>query len=292
MWSEEENSDYNERKQLGEEDDLEEREMKSRTGDNRFEVDSEFSESQKDDTSEAESEEENLEHESDSESDGGDSDAERENAEALKPDVKPLTAEKLAKFQAKLAKTGVCFMSRIPPFMKHTKLRSILSKYGEIGRIYLNPEDPKVTARRKKYKKNRRQNFVEGWIEFMDKKTARQVAELLNNTNFGGKKRSRYYDDIWNIKYLPKFKWNHLTEQLAYEKKVKEQKLRAEMAQAKRENKLYLKNVEKAKMIEAISEKKKRKGEQMESKVNRQFKQRKVQQEPKKATLKTSIFTN
>jgi ESF2/ABP1 family protein len=228
----------------------------------------------------------------DSEFEDFNSDTERENIEALKADIKPLDAEKLAKFQEKIAKSGVCYMSRIPPFMKHTKLRSMLSTYGVIGRIYLNPEDPKIAARRKKYKKNKRQNFVEGWIEFTDKKVARQVAELLNNNNMGGKKRSRYYDDIWNIKYLPKFKWSHLTDQLAYERKVKEQKLRAEMSQAKRENQEYLQNVEKAKMIEAITEKKKKRGQEMENQVKRQYKQRKVQQEPKKASLRTNIFTN
>jgi len=30
----------------------------------------------------------------------------------------------------------------------------------------------------------------------------------------GGKKRGFYYDDLWNIKYLPKFQWIHLTEKL------------------------------------------------------------------------------
>ena len=30
----------------------------------------------------------------------------------------------------------------------------------------------------------------------------------------GGKKRGFYYDDLWNIKYLPKFQWTHLTEKL------------------------------------------------------------------------------
>jgi ESF2/ABP1 family protein len=50
-----------------------------------------------------------------------------------------------------------------------------------------------------------------------------------------------------------------LTEQIAYELKVKEQKLKTELSQARRENNLYLKNVDKAKMIENIHEKKKRK---------------------------------
>jgi ESF2/ABP1 family protein len=198
---------------------------------------------------------------------------ETENENALKP----LTKENLMLFEERLIKSGVCYMSRIPPFMKHTKLRSMLSKYGEIGRIYLNPEDAKIAMRRKKYKKNKRVNYVEGWIEFMDKSVARKVSILLNNTNMGGKKRSYYYDDIWNVRYLPKFKWNHLTEQLAYELKVKEQKLKNEMSQAKRENKLYLKNVEKAKMIEAIEAKNIKKGNpESVVKVNRNFRQRKA----------------
>ncbi|KAJ3273268.1 Activator of basal transcription 1 [Terramyces sp. JEL0728] len=205
-----------------------------------------------------------------------------ENARALKP----LDEKSLKDFQAKIEKTGVCYMSRVPPFMKHTKLRSMLSKYGEIGRIYLNPEDAKIAARRKKYKHNKRQNFVEGWIEFMDKKIARKVAALLNNTNMGGKKRGYYYDDIWNIKYLPKFKWNHLTEQLAYELKVKEQKLRTEMDQVKRENKMYLKNVEKAKMLEAIS---KRKGESLQHK-NQEEPKRKNEEEPKRKVKQRKVI--
>lgn len=30
----------------------------------------------------------------------------------------------------------------------------------------------------------------------------------------GGKKRSSFYYDLWNIKYLSKFKWDDLTEEL------------------------------------------------------------------------------
>jgi hypothetical protein len=30
----------------------------------------------------------------------------------------------------------------------------------------------------------------------------------------GGRKRSYYAYDLWNIKYLPKFKWHHLTERI------------------------------------------------------------------------------
>ncbi|KAJ3257375.1 RNA-binding ATPase activator esf2 [Boothiomyces macroporosus] len=213
------------------------------------------------------------EHSDNEHSDNDNEDGLKENEKALKP----LDDKSLKDFQARIEKTGVCYMSRIPPFMKHTKLRSMLTKYGEIGRIYLNPEDPRIAARRKKYKHNKRQNFVEGWIEFMDKKIARKVASLLNNTNMGGKKRGYYYDDIWNIKYLPKFKWHHLTEQLAYELKVKEQKIKTEMDQVKRENKMYLKNVEKAKMVEAIKQRKETKEPQKNA-----SEKRKTEEEPKR----------
>ena len=43
-------------------------------------------------------------------------------------------------------------------------------------------------------------------------------ALALNGTQIGGKKRHNlFYDDIWTIKYLPKFKWQNLTEKLAYD---------------------------------------------------------------------------
>ena len=219
--------------------------------------------------------------EQDSDQEDGDQDSDLDMTEPARL-VKPLSSEKLLKFQAKLEASGVVYLSRIPPFMKPTKLRSLLAKYGKLGRIYLAPEDPKVTARRKKYKHNKRQNYVEGWVEFLDKKVARSTAQLLNSSNIGGKKRSYYYDDIWNMKYLPRFKWNHLTEQIAYELKVREHKLKTELSQAKRENKMYVKNVEKAKMIEGMQEKKRAKAsEEPKSldQIKRSFKQRRVMQE-------------
>ena len=44
-----------------------------------------------------------------------------------------------------------------------------------------------------------------------------------------------------------RFKWSHLTERLAYEKAVHQQKMRNEISQAKREAEFFQSNVEKAK---------------------------------------------
>ncbi|RHZ53040.1 hypothetical protein Glove_452g6 [Diversispora epigaea] len=173
--------------------------------------------------------------------------------------VKPLTSEKLKKFEKEQNKTGLVYLSRIPPFMKPSKIKHLLSRYGEIGRAYLVPEDHKIRERRAKYRGDRRQNYTEGWIEFLDKKVAKNVASTLNTQPIGGKKRSYYYDDLWNIKYLPKFKWNHLTEQIAYENAMRTKRLQAEISQGHRENKEYIKKVEKAKMLQNIENKKQRK---------------------------------
>ena len=67
--------------------------------------------------------------------------------------------------------------------------------------------------------------------------------------------------DLWNLKYLSKFKWSHLTEKVAYERRVREQKLRVEMMQARRENASYVQMVETGKKLDKIEERKRKRGE-------------------------------
>ena len=74
--------------------------------------------------------------------------------------------------------------------------------------------DPKRAYLRKKYTSTKKPHFTEGWVEFKDKKIARSVAEMLNAQPIGGKKGTRWRDDVWTMKYLPKFKWSMLTEQV------------------------------------------------------------------------------
>lgn len=131
--------------------------------------------------------------------------------------------------------------------------------------------------------------FPVGWVEFLDKKLARRVAEALNGTIFGGKKSSYYHDDIWCIKYLPRFKWHHLTDKSAcvqwsfllhelpflvygpsvvrsqppsphprcgrrYDKAAREKRLAAEMAQVRRETDQFVAQVAHAKRMEKARE--------------------------------------
>jgi ESF2/ABP1 family protein len=46
---------------------------------------------------------------------------------------------------------------------------------------------------------------------------AKLAALTLNGQKMVNKKHNFYSEDIWNLKYLAKFKWYHLTEKLAHD---------------------------------------------------------------------------
>ncbi|KAG8993934.1 RNA-binding ATPase activator esf2 [Tulasnella sp. JGI-2019a] len=73
---------------------------------------------------------------------------------------------------------------------------------------------------------------------------------MLNARPIGGKRGSRWKDDIWTMKYLPKFKWPMLTEHLAHEAAEHTARLRAELSQSRHEQSDYIRQVELAKSIE------------------------------------------
>jgi hypothetical protein len=54
--------------------------------------------------------------------------------------LKLLTPKALAAFQAAQKRAGVIYISRIPPGMRPTKIRHLMSAYGDIGRVYLQQE--------------------------------------------------------------------------------------------------------------------------------------------------------
>ncbi|KRX06079.1 hypothetical protein PPERSA_01157 [Pseudocohnilembus persalinus] len=142
-----------------------------------------------------------------------------------------------------LNKKGVCYISRIPPYMTATFLRGLLEDFG-IERMYLVPELESKRLMRQKRGGNKSRSYVEGWVEFTDKRVARAVAEQLNCTKMVNKKNSFYSEDLWSIKYLPKFKWNNLTEKFAYDAKMRKQKMAQQMIMAKKERDFINKKME------------------------------------------------
>lgn len=80
--------------------------------------------------------------------------------------------------------------------------------------IRLLSVDAKRAYTRRKHTGSKERQYTEGWVEFVDKRIGRSVAGMLNARPIGGKRGSRWKDDIWTMKYLPKFKWPMLTEHL------------------------------------------------------------------------------
>mmetsp|Transcript_57152 Transcript_57152/g.66810 ORF Transcript_57152/g.66810 Transcript_57152/m.66810 type:complete len:308 (-) Transcript_57152:50-973(-) len=190
-----------------------------------------------------------------------DKDTDRDNSYSRKPSkskrkkkVHKLKMSEVENFNAKLAKRGVIYIARIPPQMNPAKVKSLLSEFGEVTRVFLVEEDASIKKKRKRNGGGWGKRFTEGWIEYASKSVAKRVAQDLNTTPITNDKRSVHADDLWNLKYLRKFQWSHLTEKVAYERRVREQRLKMDMMQAKRENAAFVGLVEKGKRFDYIEE--------------------------------------
>jgi ESF2/ABP1 family protein len=109
---------------------------------------------------------------------------------------------------------------------------------------------------------------------------------MLNAQPIGGNKGTRWRDDIWTMKYLPKFKWNMLTEQVAHEAAIHAAKLRVELSQSRSEQQEYLKNVELARVLDKRAEKKREKGEEFQLKPLRERPKKRVIEESESSSRK------
>ncbi|VDK45325.1 unnamed protein product [Anisakis simplex] len=190
-------------------------------------------------------------------------------------------------------KSGIIYFQSLPPLFTVSKMRDEMSKLGEVGRIYLQAE------KRRNSMGKVRKRFVEGWVEFKDKRLAKRIAASLNATPVGGKRRSASRETLWTMKYLSGFKWTHLKEQVAYEQKVEQQRMRAEISQVKRQANFFAEQVEKGKQLKKLEEKVLKKGGEWD-KFQRQVQQRSVvkkrkakeTESPSSEDLMKMIFTD
>ncbi|TLD39485.1 hypothetical protein E2P81_ATG00472 [Venturia nashicola] len=175
------------------------------------------------------------------------------------PRKKSKLARKLAKSMEKASKTGVVYVSRVPPFMKPHTLKNLLSPFAPsgLGRIFLTPEDPTSHKSRVKSGGNKKRSFLDGWVEFSDKEEAEIAVDTLNTRPIGGKKGGYYHDDVWCLKFLSGFKWRQLTEEIANQNAERAAKLRAQATVDRKETREFLANVEQAKKLDGMEKKRK-----------------------------------
>ncbi|KAK0525445.1 RNA-binding ATPase activator esf2 [Tilletia horrida] len=185
--------------------------------------------------------------------------------------VQPLSKSELEAYQRKQRKKGIIYISSIPHGMTPPKVRHLLGGFGDIERIYLH-DGTQGKFGSEQSKRRSSAHYTEGWVEFAKKRVAKQVAEILNAEPIGtaliaagvkaprgsgaagsssknaGEAR-RWKDHVWTMKYLPGFKWNMLTEQMAAERASRTARLRTELAQSALEQKDYLRKVERARIM-------------------------------------------
>lgn len=170
-------------------------------------------------------------------------------------DRKQKMKEKFVAYQEAEDKKGIVYLPRIPPYMKASYIREYFKRYKPV-RIYLTPEDENIRKDRERKGGNRSRKYIDGWIEFEDKRIAKYVATNLNGSKVGGKKKHYYHEDIWSLKYLPKFKWRNLTEKMEYDRQVRQRRLHELLRRSKKNIDVYIGKSEKSKKIKAILTKK------------------------------------
>merc|ERR1712170_215161 len=187
-------------------------------------------------------------------------------------------------------KPGILWISSIPEGMNPAIIRQIFSKYGDVARIYLEPysqnSGPSGDAKdlldtsksRKKKNSYNSGRFKEGWIEFESKTKAKQIAENLNMQEIAEKKHGAWSGQFWSLKYLSKFKWENLHEQLEHERQVRKKVIREEFQKAKEEQNEYLKQVAESKKVKSIAKRKNIEGSDNKNNSSKEvkIKQRKV----------------
>ncbi|MES1911458.1 MAG: hypothetical protein MHM6MM_003882 [Cercozoa sp. M6MM] len=181
-----------------------------------------------------------------------------------------VSREEVEEFNRRERKKGVVYLPSLPPFMQPSRVRDLLGQHGTVTRVYLAPQEQKTAK-----KKTKRVHYTDGWVEFEHKKQAKRVAKMLNGQQIGGPRRSRFYYDTWNIKYLSGFKWSQLTARVAEESHERDLKVREAMREARREDQFFRTQAANERMIGDIKRRKRARGQQeTEEKPLRQFAQR------------------
>jgi ESF2/ABP1 family protein len=152
---------------------------------------------------------------------------------------------------------GVIYLSSLPPYLRPSALRNLLTQrgFGPITRLFLAPASKPTRGSKPKStstKSSKRQLYSEGWVEFASKSTAKRCAETLNAAPVGGKKGGFYRDDVWNMKYLRGMRWDELMAGVREERREEEGRRDEERLILARETKRFVEGVERGRKMKGI----------------------------------------
>ena len=153
-------------------------------------------------------------------------------------------------------KTGVVYLSWVPPRMEVGTIRSLLGRAGGIGRVYLRRESAESRRTRAGLESGRtRAEWRDGWVEFTRRSAARRAVELVNGRAMTGpKRRGKWADDLWCMGLLKGFEWADLVAETRTAGRERMLKVRAELAAARREREFVEEIVAKGRRMERRAE--------------------------------------
>lgn len=162
---------------------------------------------------------------------------------------RPSTSTTPAPAPSKKLKTGVLYLPRLPPFLKPSTLRTLLTPYTRhgISRLFLTPEPHSSRIARLRLGGNRKRLFTDGWVECFSKNDAKTVAETLNGRTMGGRKGGRWRDDVWALRYLRGFKWGDLVGERRDEDAERGSRVEAERRRDRKEREVFVREVQRGK---------------------------------------------
>ena len=123
------------------------------------------------------------------------------------------------------------------------------------------PAGDDVRKRRARAGGNKKVRFTEGWVEFLRRADAKRAVEMLHNRPVAASGRGFHGSDLWGMRFLRRFQWHHLEEKLRYEEQLRTARLKAGLAQARRENEAYLRRAEEAGALAAVERRKRSRAE-------------------------------
>mmetsp|Transcript_50004 Transcript_50004/g.83284 ORF Transcript_50004/g.83284 Transcript_50004/m.83284 type:complete len:452 (+) Transcript_50004:45-1400(+) len=153
------------------------------------------------------------------------------------------------KWKKKQNHKGVIFICSVPFGCTSIQIKKIFSEFGTVTNVHL--EAAKNEHGQVKKIQNKWTQFTEAWVEFKDKKIAKQVVELLNETRIPKKYVNNRLarSHIWNLKYLKGFGWHHLTEYKNTIRTLQRKKYEMKIADAHRQSAYFEAQLSRAKKM-------------------------------------------
>ena len=170
----------------------------------------------------------------------------------------PTPTSRSAKKAKKKRTPGVVYLSSLPPYLRPSALRNLLTQRGfePITRLFLAPASKPTRASKSSSTStkpsSKRQRYSEGWIEFVSKTTAKRCASTLNAAPVGGKKGGFYRDDVWNMKYLRGMRWEELMAGVREERREEEGRRDEERLVLARETRRFVEGVERGREMKGM----------------------------------------